>query len=273
MNKICVSIIMPAYNAQKYIKESIDSVLNQSFGNFELIVVNDGSIDKTEEIVKSYNDERIVLISQKNGGVSSARNRALEIAKGKYITFLDADDIFPKESLQKRYDYLEENPDVDLVDGIVKVKDENLEKTLRKYAPYYKGELLPELLKLNDRVFLGNCYMFKKEKLKDTRFKENMTHGEDLLFFITLASKSTINYGYINTSIMYYRSGHGSAMANLQGLENGYIELLQEIRLLQCASLLQMFFLKFKVIKIMFLSWLGQKEYFNAVKSICKILI
>ena len=150
MNNIDISIIMPAYNAQKYIKESIDSVLNQSFENFELIIINDGSKDNTEHIIKEYQDQRIVLISQKNGGVSNARNAGLKLAKGKYITFLDADDTFPKDSLKSRFEYLESNSKIDLVDGIVEVKDENLQKTIRKYEPYYEGKLLPELLKLND---------------------------------------------------------------------------------------------------------------------------
>ena len=151
---------MPAYNAGKYIEESIFSVVNQSLKEWELIIINDGSSDNTEDIIKSFDDERIVLISQKNAGVSSARNEGLKKVQGKYVTFLDADDTFPKDSLKDRFEYIEKNPEIDLVDGIVQVKDENMNKVLRTYTPYYKGLLLPELLKLNDKVderFQAKC--------------------------------------------------------------------------------------------------------------------
>jgi len=272
MSNILISIIMPAYNAEKYIKESIDSILNQSFKNWELIIINDGSQDNTETMVKNYDDKRITLISQKNGGVSSARNRGLEIAQGKYVTFLDADDTFPKDSLKSRFEYLESNPNIDLVDGIVNVKDINLDKIIRTYTPYYEGELLPELLRLNDKVFLGICYFFKSSSAKDLRFNESITHGEDLLFYIQLSNSCNIKYSYVKEKIYNYRSSNNSAMANLKGLELGYIELLREIKKLNCTTSLQWWYLKLKIMKIMFLSWLSQKKYNNAISSIFNIL-
>lgn len=88
------SIIVPIYNSEKYISKCIQSVLNQDFKDFELILINDGSTDKTQAICENYSksDERITLINKKNGGVSTARNRGLKISKGKYIVFIDSDD-------------------------------------------------------------------------------------------------------------------------------------------------------------------------------------
>ena len=108
-NRSLVSIIMPAYNAEKTIRESIQSVLEQAYQEWELLVVNDGSVDETENIVKSYSDTRIKLINQKNGGVSNARNNALKQAKGEYLSFLDSDDLWIKTKLDLQVKYLEKN--------------------------------------------------------------------------------------------------------------------------------------------------------------------
>ena len=154
-----VSIITPAYNAEKYIKETIESVLGQTYKNWELIIVNDGSTDSTEEIIKSFDDSRVVLLSQKNSGVSSARNLGMQSSKGKYITFLDADDVLPPESLKVRVDYLESHPDVDLIDGNISIKDADIKNDIGIYEPYYEGLLLPRLLALDSRVFFNVCYI------------------------------------------------------------------------------------------------------------------
>lgn len=104
---------MPAYNSGKYLKEAIDSILNQSFTNFELIIINDGSTDNTEEILNNYTDERIKkLRHNSNLGNYPARNYAMRNAKGKYIAVMDSDDISKPDRLQIQFDYMEQNPDV-----------------------------------------------------------------------------------------------------------------------------------------------------------------
>ena len=94
MNNIKVSVIVPLYNAEKYAKRCIESVLRQTYNNYELILIDDGSKDRTGEICDHYADidSRIKVIHKKNGGVSSARNKGLQEAQGEWITFLDADD-------------------------------------------------------------------------------------------------------------------------------------------------------------------------------------
>ncbi len=94
------SVIIPAYNAALYIKNSIDSILNQTFSDFEILVVDDGSIDDTEKIVNIIKDERIRYIRQSNGGVSSARNTGIRNARGEYVCFLDADDLWKPNHLE-----------------------------------------------------------------------------------------------------------------------------------------------------------------------------
>ncbi len=110
-----VSVVMPAYNAEKYIKEAIDSVLNQTFKNFELIIVDDGSTDNTESIIKSYNDNRIVYIKKKHSGISETLNLGIKRASGVYIARMDTDDMMYKNRLERQVAFMQNNPQYDMV--------------------------------------------------------------------------------------------------------------------------------------------------------------
>jgi glycosyltransferase involved in cell wall biosynthesis len=110
-----VSILMPVYNGRDYLRPAIDSLLNQTFKDFEIVLVNDGSTDDSQEIIDSYNDPRIVPIIQKNQGVARSLNNGLKVARGKYIRRHDADDISTPDSIQKQVDFLETHPDYVMV--------------------------------------------------------------------------------------------------------------------------------------------------------------
>lgn len=97
-----VSVIMPAYNAEEFIAEAITSVLSQTHGELELLVVNDGSTDGTEAVVRSFNDPRIRYFQKENGGIGSARNMALDHMRGDFLCFCDADDTIPARSVEAR---------------------------------------------------------------------------------------------------------------------------------------------------------------------------
>lgn len=114
-----VSVIMPAYNSEKYIGEAIDSVLSQTYCDWELIIINDGSKDGTSNVVKKYNDERIVFIDNKeNHGFLYSLNYAVSIAKGEYLAKLDDDDVACPHRFEKQVDYLDKNKDILLVGGM-----------------------------------------------------------------------------------------------------------------------------------------------------------
>ena len=109
MNEL-VSVIMPSYNTARFIKEAIESVLNQTYQNFEIIIVDDCSTDNTDEVIAAITDERIKYIkNQKNSGAAISRNRALREARGKWIAFLDSDDVWLPEKLEKQIAFMEEN--------------------------------------------------------------------------------------------------------------------------------------------------------------------
>ena len=106
-----VSVIMSVYNGEPYLKDAIKSVLEQSFRDFEFLIVDDGSTDNSVKSIESFKDPRIKLIRQKNTGVAKAKNRALEIAGGKWTAIIDSDDIWYPSKLEKQLQFFEENPD------------------------------------------------------------------------------------------------------------------------------------------------------------------
>ena len=105
-----VSVIIPSYNRANLIERSVRSVLNQTYKNIEVIVIDDGSKDNTEEIVKAINDERLRYYKQENGGAAKARNNGVSLATGEYIAFHDSDDVWREDKLMKQMSFLKENP-------------------------------------------------------------------------------------------------------------------------------------------------------------------
>lgn len=130
-----VSVILPAYNAEKYIKEAIDSILSQTFQDFELLVLNDCSKDRTEEIIRSYADERIVYLkNEKNMGVAATLNKGLAAAKGEYVARMDADDISLPERFARQVEYLDAHPAVAVVGSALEIFGEDVPGEIRRFS-------------------------------------------------------------------------------------------------------------------------------------------
>lgn len=121
-----VTVLMPVYNAGKFLREAIDSILNQTFKDFEFLIINDGSTDKTAQILQSYHDPRIKIVDNKvNIGLTRSLNKGLKIAKGKYIARMDADDISLPDRLEKQLPILEEDENIGLISSRITLIDEN----------------------------------------------------------------------------------------------------------------------------------------------------
>ncbi len=121
-----ISVILPVYNSAGYLSQAIDSLLNQTFPNFELLIINDGSTDGTEKIIQLYTDSRIIYIeNESNKGLIDTLNKGIELAKGKYIARMDADDICLPERFQKQFDLLEANSSTAVVGCHVSFINEN----------------------------------------------------------------------------------------------------------------------------------------------------
>jgi teichuronic acid biosynthesis glycosyltransferase TuaG len=263
-----VSVIMPVYNAGPYIRESIDSLLNQTFTNWELVLVNDGSTDETEKILLSYTDPRIRIFSQENKGVSAARNTALGQMQGKYFTFLDADDLLPANSLELRVNFAENNPSVDMIAGGVRFFSHD--HTLKTWFPKYKGDPFRLFIRNDERVFCNPALFIRRKPSVVYRFKEGMTHVEDLLFFTSLAQQQTHHYDYLNEIVYNYRVSGNSAMNNLEKLESGYWTFYEEVKSYPNVMLSEVLYLKRRIIRIMFLSYLAGGKWGKAARVLFK---
>jgi teichuronic acid biosynthesis glycosyltransferase TuaG len=261
-----ISIIMPVYNAGKYIKEAIRSVTAQTYNNWELLIVNDGSTDASEEIIQSFSDPRIKYFSQPNKGVSAARNLALKNMKGAFFCFLDADDVLPEKSLEARYRILLENNNVGFADGIADTCSEDLSVIINTYTPCFKGLALYELLQLNGSCYFGNTWMIRRDVTKSYAFDEKISHAEDLIFYLSIAQKGL--YDYSNETVLKYRTGQTSAMTDLKGLEQGYVYLLEYTKqeLKPGKALVRR--LKIKITSIMVKSYLKKGDLPAAIKAL-----
>ena len=156
-----VSIIMPSYNTAKYISDSIESVMTQTYTNWELIIVDDCSTDNSLEIIRSFNDKRIIILqNEKNSGAAISRNYALREAKGKWIAFLDSDDTWAPEKLEKQIRFMQDN---------------NYSFTFTDYRICLNGEWMPYINTgpnvINKRKLYDYCYfstitvMYEREKV------------------------------------------------------------------------------------------------------------
>lgn len=186
---ITVSVLMPVYNGEKYIRKAIDSVLGQTFQNFELVIINDGSTDGSIDIIKSYNNNRIKLFhNDKNRGLIYTLNYGLEKCRGKYIARLDCDDISKPNRLEKQYQFMIENPDIVLCGTWAEIIDEN-----GKTAEERKTEINNLMLKF--RLFKGNPFthssiFFKKDTIIELGgYNEKYIHAEDYEMYTRIVEK------------------------------------------------------------------------------------
>ncbi len=181
-----ISVVMPAYNAEKFVRRAIDSILSQTFGDFEFIIINDGSTDKTAEIIKSYSDKRIIFINNKiNSKMIAALNSGLDLAQGEYIARMDADD----ESLPTRFaeqiTFLQNNPQIDVLGTAVLAIKKN--KTKLGLMPLTHAECLDFLIA---DLCCGHPTVMCRRGLfeqHNARYDKNYYYAEDYRFFTELA--------------------------------------------------------------------------------------
>jgi glycosyltransferase involved in cell wall biosynthesis len=221
-----VSVIMPAYNAGPWLAEAVRSVLDQQYRSLELIVVNDGSTDDTAQVIATFEDHRIVRLHlDRNLGVSNARNRGLDLAKGAYVCFLDADDRMPERSIAARMEVIRRDPGLSFVDGVVEYRDASLNEVLRIWRPTFTGEPLHHLVRFDAACFFGNTWLVQREAIGQVRFDTTLTHAEDLQFYIRIAPGR--RYGYTDETVLHYRLSGSSSMSRLDHLERSYRTLLR----------------------------------------------
>lgn len=223
-----ISIIVPVYNAEKYLHRCIDSILAQTFSDFELLLINDGSKDNSGEICDEYaaKDSRVRVLHKENGGVSSARNRGLDNAKGEWIAFCDSDDWVKDCYLENLYGYTNENLDLIIsfptyiyTDGTIKVSEykekivneQNFEEIFVEHSMHQNTSPWSKLFR---RVII--------ERMK-IRFCEDMHIGEDLLFLYTYMLTTARIYISSDTNYMYSYDLETSLTKRINTFKSEYI--------------------------------------------------
>lgn len=208
-----ISVIIPAYNAEKYLEKCLDSIFNQTFKDFEVILVNDGSTDNTRRIAERYAAEHtnMILLNQENGGISTARNKGLEQCQGEYITFSDSDDYADSDWLEHFVNATTSNGNCDFViEGLI--VDYNGKKNRVDFCEekYENEKIIDAYLMLKNRNIEGFLFnkLYKKSVIEENHIRFEYTLKEDLLF--------NLKYLYHTSSMVtipsacYHYVQHGS---------------------------------------------------------------
>lgn len=216
-----ISIIIPVYNAEEYLSECIESVLGQDYKNIELLLVNDGSTDKSGEICDEYaqRDPRIQVIHKPNGGVSSARNMGLHHFKGEYVTFVDADDLIDRDFAKKMYENANQN-DSDLVfcrfaryvEGNVSLLKEDLPLALQLDGEK-KGKLDFASRFFNSKKYISSSacrILYKRKIVEGFFFNKDIRIGEDWMFLLHSIVRAE-KISSIHEALYFYRDNLNSA--------------------------------------------------------------
>ncbi len=213
-----VSVIIPAYNAMTYLPKTVESVLKQSFTDFEVIIVNDGSSDNIEQWVNTITDNRIKLISQKNQGTAAARNTGIAHAKGEYLAFLDSDDLWEASNLEKQVYCLDNNPDVGLVYVWIASIDENGNHLGQIYGNDEQGYIWEKMLQRNV-IWSGSAAMVRRVCFeKSGVFDQSLKYSEDWDMWIRISRN--YSFAVIKEPLVYYRFHPNNKSKNHTKIKN-----------------------------------------------------
>ena len=205
INGCLVSILINAYNSERYIGEAIDSALAQTWPNFEIVVVDDASTDRTAEIIKSYADPRIRYIySGRNQGIVGSRNHLLREAKGDFLTWLDADDIFLPDRVKAEVEFLQAHPDyAGVYSDILYFFDGQPDQFYRHIYEHWSGDVFGRLL---EKMFITNsAFMMRRSVYGQLGgFNEATGMVEDWEYFLRMAHAG-MKIGFLNKDLIKYR--------------------------------------------------------------------
>lgn len=183
-----VSVVMSVYNEVRFLREAVNSILNQTFSNFEFIIINDGATDGSLEILKSYNDERIIIVSQENMGLTKSLNKGIKLARGIYIARMDASDISAFTRLEKQAKVLETYKDISLVATWYSIIDENGKIIVKKRIPIGMDEI-EQSLKRDNPICHGSV-MIRKSVLREVDlYRPEFRYAQDYDLWLRILHK------------------------------------------------------------------------------------
>jgi glycosyltransferase involved in cell wall biosynthesis len=196
MNKPVLSVVIPVYNCAPFLRETMESLLHQTFGNFELVIVNDGSTDTTEDIIRSFTDSRIVYTkNEKNEGLVFTLNKGLQLSSGEYIARMDGDDICLPQRFQRQLDFFTAHPDADFVATQIELVDEKgdfigyWEEEKAAISPQQIRRQLPKDNCIAHPTVMGKAVLFKQYK-----YDKAQSHAEDYDLWLRLQADKITMY-------------------------------------------------------------------------------
>lgn len=230
--KNLISIIIPCYNQAEFLNETLNSVLNQTYANWECIIVNDGSTDDTEEIAQKWQikDNRFIYLKKENGGVSSCRNYGINRMKGDFIQFLDGDDLIAENKLERSIQILNQN-EVEIVCSNYLMFTENINNSKPPFSQLENFEFnFFNLARYWNNGFTVpiHCWFFKADLFENIQFPEGLTAQEDWVTWLRIFLKSPKTF-YIPEQLAFYRI-NPNGRTKVAGIFN---ETLQAINFLK----------------------------------------
>ena len=213
-----LSIIVPIYNVEKYLSRCIESILNQTFREFELILINDGSTDNFKEICEKYKkiDSRIIVVNKKNGGVSSARNFGIDISRGEYIGFVDPDDFIDSNMYEILFNIINLYQSDIVICDYYKVSEYNIKK-YEEIQLNNKGIIVENINNIDaiERILtVGEKFIFAWNKIYKRRLFENLRYNEGMIYEDEFLAHRILyrcnKVSIINSSLYYYVQRKGS---------------------------------------------------------------
>lgn len=220
MSEPLISIIMPVHNCRKYIKDAIESILNQTYKNFELIIMDYASSDGTSELIKSYTDSRINYRTLEKIGIAVALNYGLSLANGDLIARMDGDDIMVHNKLQKQYDFLNQNKDVHLVGTNFYYIDKQGKKLFYKRFPEHHNDI-EFSMPITISILHPTILTYKEVLLKVGKYNEKFTDSEDNELFLRMLEKGNKMYN-LQEPLYSYRIRTKTPKVFVSQKENAY---------------------------------------------------
>ena len=220
-----ISVVIPVYNGEKTIKETLESVLNQTFSDFEVIVINDGSQDSTLEVVSKIQDPRIKVFSYPNAGLSASRNRGIARASGEYIALIDADDLWTADKLEAQVKALQANPEAAVAYSWTDFINESNQFLRRGCYLSVNGDSYANLLVVNFVENGSNPLIVKQAFTEVGTFDESLGNAADWDMWLRLAAR----YHFVavpSPQILYRQSSH-SMSSNVHSLEAECLEVIE----------------------------------------------
>lgn len=269
-----VSIIIPCYNASAFILETLNSIQKQSYRNYEIIVVDDGSKDNSKELIEGFKAENLIYVFQENKGVSAARNKGCLIASGDYYLFLDADDLLDVDFIKQRIDVLDKDSSALFACSPAKLINEKGESLHTEYSAVCKDVELEICTYKSNYCSCPSNYLIRKDfKEKEIFFEETLSNSADRFFLLQLNKLGKGKLVYGNSKLKYrIHSGSMSKSINPKNIKDLilFYKLVAENRLVPALYASQF---KRKTFRITFTEALLIKNFSLALKAISKVLL